>query len=225
VDDPRVRFHKGWFEDTLLHYQVPPHDVLFVALDADLYSSTRTVLNALRTTSAWGRTSTLDEFSDRNHELRAFDEFIRGSGMKFRVVGATASLTHVVFQRVNMTEAADEHRLMRLLWVKAGRLLSARQWRQASLVSPGTRARHAARADNAHVLRGAQRCGLRAGHERGVSGGDHNPLRRTTRESGHHGLRYLTRLPLAAPFAVSKFADNKVQRLVSRVDGQQFALT
>jgi hypothetical protein len=101
VDDPRVSFYKGWFEETLLDYKVPPHDVLFVALDADLYSSTRTVLNALKDDISVGTYLYFDEFSDRNHELRAFDEFVRGSGMKFRVVGATASLTHVIFQRVH----------------------------------------------------------------------------------------------------------------------------
>jgi hypothetical protein len=100
VDDPRVSFHKGWFEDTLRDYKVPPHEVLFVALDADLYSSTKTVLNALREDITVGTYLYFDEFSDRSHELRAFDEFVRNTGMRFRVVGATGALTHVVFQRV-----------------------------------------------------------------------------------------------------------------------------
>ena len=45
IDDPRVRFYPGWFEDTLPGYEWPEHEVLVVMLDADLYSSTTTVVN------------------------------------------------------------------------------------------------------------------------------------------------------------------------------------
>ena len=40
IDDPRVRFFVGWFEETLPQYEWPEHEVLVVVLDADLYSST-----------------------------------------------------------------------------------------------------------------------------------------------------------------------------------------
>ena len=36
VDDGRVQFFKGWFEQTLPNYQPPPHEVLVMNLDADL---------------------------------------------------------------------------------------------------------------------------------------------------------------------------------------------
>src|SRR5262249_38332061 len=48
IDDPRVKFFKGWFENTLPTYQVPAHDRLVICLDADLYSSTIFVLRRLR---------------------------------------------------------------------------------------------------------------------------------------------------------------------------------
>ena len=48
VDDPRITFFPGWFEDTVPAYEWPEHDVLVVMLDADLYSSTTTVLGAVR---------------------------------------------------------------------------------------------------------------------------------------------------------------------------------
>jgi hypothetical protein len=58
IDDPRVRFFKGWFSDTLPEYEVPPHEVLVIVLDADLYSSTRLVLDRFRPWINAGRSST-----------------------------------------------------------------------------------------------------------------------------------------------------------------------
>lgn len=39
------------------------------------------------------------QFNHRDHELKAFDEFINETGMKFFVVGATRDLQYVVFRR------------------------------------------------------------------------------------------------------------------------------
>jgi hypothetical protein len=100
VDDPRVGFSKGWFEDTLENYVVPDHDVLFLMLDADVYSSTKTVLDRFKGAMVPGTYVYFDEFNDRNHELRAFDELVRETGMQFRLVGADRTLLHVLFQRV-----------------------------------------------------------------------------------------------------------------------------
>ena len=100
IDDHRVKFFKGWFEDTLPGYQVPHHDVLFMTLDADLYSSTKTVLSRLKEHIRTGTFIYFDEFSDRFHEMKAFDEFLKEGGMTFRVVGADAQLSSVIFQRV-----------------------------------------------------------------------------------------------------------------------------
>jgi hypothetical protein len=101
IDDTRVTFHKGWFESTLPTFVVPSNEVLFITLDADLYSSTRTVLTALETHIQPGTYLYFDEFSDRQHELRAFDEFLDSTGFSFRVVGATRALSQVIFQRVS----------------------------------------------------------------------------------------------------------------------------
>lgn len=48
IDDPRIRFFKGWFEDTLPTYQAPKANVVILNMDADLYSSTIFVLRTLR---------------------------------------------------------------------------------------------------------------------------------------------------------------------------------
>ena len=100
VEDKRVKFFKGWFEETLARYSVPDHDVMVVNLDADLYSSTKTVLRFLRREVRVGTYLHFDEFNDRHHELRAFDEFLKETGMNFRVVGANQILSHVCFQRI-----------------------------------------------------------------------------------------------------------------------------
>ncbi len=100
VEDERVRFYKGWFEDTLLRYDVPQHDRLFINIDADLYSSAKAVLNRLESHMAHGTFLYFDEFSDRHHEMKAFDEFLLDTGMKFTVRGADRQLSSVLFQRV-----------------------------------------------------------------------------------------------------------------------------
>jgi hypothetical protein len=99
IDDDRVQFFKGWFEETLPSYKFPSHEVLVVVLDADLYSSTNFVLNKIEDMIVPGTYIYFDEFNHQFDELRAFDEFIKRTGMKFSLVGATRSLAHVMFQR------------------------------------------------------------------------------------------------------------------------------
>jgi hypothetical protein len=100
IDDNRVEFFKGWFDETLSKYKCPPHEVLVINLDADLYSSTICVLKALQTDIVPGTYIYFDEFNHRDHELKAFDEFINETGMKFSLVGATRALQHIVFRRM-----------------------------------------------------------------------------------------------------------------------------
>jgi hypothetical protein len=64
---------------------------MVVNFDADLYSSTKVRVGAYLY---------FDEFNDRHHELRAFDEFLKETGMKFKAVGADQILSHVIFQRI-----------------------------------------------------------------------------------------------------------------------------
>jgi Macrocin-O-methyltransferase (TylF) len=74
VDDPRISFVKGWFQDTLPGFSVDPSafEAVLVHLDADLYSSTLFVLSNL-----WGRLPSFhvvfDEFSP--DEARALYNF------------------------------------------------------------------------------------------------------------------------------------------------------
>jgi hypothetical protein len=86
IDDPRVKFFKGWFNETLPTYTVPQHEVLVLILDADLYSSTKCVLTHLRDHIKPGDFVYFDELNEVDHEPRAFDEFRQETGLKFKPV-------------------------------------------------------------------------------------------------------------------------------------------
>ena len=101
VDDPRVRFFVGWFSDTLPAYEAPPHDVLLVNVDCDLYSSAKTVLTALQPLIRVGTMLYFDEYADRLNEQRAFHEYLTATGQRFQVVAASRNLNNVAFVRVS----------------------------------------------------------------------------------------------------------------------------
>lgn len=99
-DDPRVRLHQGWFSETLPDFvrQFKPQPNLIVHLDADLYSSTAYVLRALRPFLGVGAILIFDEFFDREHELKAFTEFLDEERFPIKCLGATSALTQAAFQ-------------------------------------------------------------------------------------------------------------------------------
>jgi hypothetical protein len=99
-DDPRVSLHQGWFEDTLPRFRLPAHGRLLIHIDADLYSSTKFVLDTLRDSIVPGTIIIFDEFCDRLHEMKAFDEFLQATGARFRFLGGTTNLEQVTFERV-----------------------------------------------------------------------------------------------------------------------------
>lgn len=98
INDSRVKFFKGWFDQVLPNYKVAEHEVLVITLDADLYSSTIYVLRHLRPYITPGTFIYFDDMSRPEHEPRAFLEFMRESGTKFRVVSADYSLNCVFFE-------------------------------------------------------------------------------------------------------------------------------
>ena len=98
IDDPRVKFFKGWFEEVLPTYVVPAHEVLVINMGADLYSSTIFVLRHLRPYIKRGTFMYFDEMNHLEHEARVFDEFLTESGTEFRPVCADKSLAFVFFQ-------------------------------------------------------------------------------------------------------------------------------
>lgn len=98
IDDTRVEFFKGWFQESLPKYVVPAHDVLVICLDADLYSSTIFVLRYLEDWIRPGTFIYFDDMSRPDHEPRALDEFIAETGKAFRAVAADYSLNTVFLE-------------------------------------------------------------------------------------------------------------------------------
>jgi hypothetical protein len=99
INDPRVQFFKGWFQDTLPRYTAPRHEVLVINIDSDLYSSAAYVLNHFSSLMAPGTYLYFDEFADEDHELRAFEEFIeKNKHIQLEVVGATHTLSQIAFR-------------------------------------------------------------------------------------------------------------------------------
>lgn len=98
-DDPRIHLHVGWFDETLPPFTLPPHERLVVHLDVDLYASAHFVLETLRDAIDVGTVILFDEFYDRKHELKAFDEFLTASGQVYRFLGGATSLSQVAFER------------------------------------------------------------------------------------------------------------------------------
>ena len=100
-DDPRIILHQGWFHETLPDFVLPAHERLLLNLDADLYSSTRYVLDTLGEAICPGTIILFDEFHDRQHEVKAFSEFMETHRMKFRFLGAAVYCgLHSAFERI-----------------------------------------------------------------------------------------------------------------------------
>ncbi len=83
---PNVRLHKGWFHESLpLFKQQFPQPMAFLHLDADLYSSTKTVLDLLADRIRPGTVLVFDEFFNypawQQGEYKAFAEFVRDQGV------------------------------------------------------------------------------------------------------------------------------------------------
>jgi hypothetical protein len=100
IDDPRVQFFVGWFEETLPSYQWPEHEVLVVLMDADLYSSTSTVLEYVKQRLLPGSYLYFDQFHHRCDELRAFAELLDENSFSFELVASSRDLSNVAFRRV-----------------------------------------------------------------------------------------------------------------------------
>lgn len=92
LDDDRVSFIPGWFDETLPDYSVPAHDRLVVNVDADIYTSASVVLQHIGKHLAPGDLIYFDEFRDFDDERRAFADFLSLHGGAFESVGADSRL-------------------------------------------------------------------------------------------------------------------------------------
>jgi O-methyltransferase len=88
IDDPRVKFVKGWFENT-----IPPfaHDFsaknrLLLHVDCDLYGSAMLALVHFAPFMSKGSLLIFDEFYDRENEFKAFMDWQAIYRKRFRII-------------------------------------------------------------------------------------------------------------------------------------------
>ena len=101
VDDERIRFVKGLFQETLLAFlqsRGSGSSQLVIHLDADLYSSTLYVLARCDEILTPGAIVVFDEFSAVLHEFRALEDYCASHLRRYEVLAATRSPTSLFDQ-------------------------------------------------------------------------------------------------------------------------------
>jgi hypothetical protein len=98
IDDSRVSFHVGWFDETLPGFTAPDHDQIILNVDCDLYSSAATVLHWAEPYLRPGTLIYFDEFPDRDHERKAFNELSERSSFRFKPVAVARNGTNWLFE-------------------------------------------------------------------------------------------------------------------------------
>lgn len=103
---PGAQLVPGLFEHTLPSFlNDEPGPVAFLHLDADLYSSTKTVLDLLGDRLVPGSIVVFDEFFNypgwQQHEYRAWTEFVTRTGISFQYLGYTVDNEQVIVEITN----------------------------------------------------------------------------------------------------------------------------
>ena len=98
VDDTRVQFVAGWFQQSLPAFlaSYQPRYPVVIHNDSDLYSSTLYALTALNTVITPGTLIIFDEFSDPVHEYRALQDYASAYMRTFEIVAATRNYVQAV---------------------------------------------------------------------------------------------------------------------------------
>ena len=92
--EENVILHKGWFEQTIdVFVKENAGPMAFIHADADLYSSTQTILSKLRDRIVKGTVIVFDEYINhpdwKDHEHKAFMEFIDETSLNFEYIAYT----------------------------------------------------------------------------------------------------------------------------------------
>jgi hypothetical protein len=102
----------GWFKETVPGFMKQNQNIHFVHFDADTYTPTSTVLEYIRDSLVDGCVFVFDEFLNfpgwKNHEFRAFAEFIDKTKFSYEYIGIT-DFQQVAVQIYLSTEDLGQH--------------------------------------------------------------------------------------------------------------------
>jgi predicted O-methyltransferase YrrM len=109
---PGAELVVGWFDQTLPGFlEQHPEQVAFLHLDADLYSSTKSVLDALAPRLRPGTVIVFDEYFNfpgwQQHEHKAWTEFVARTGVTFEYLGFTADDEQISLRLTGLPQAAE----------------------------------------------------------------------------------------------------------------------
>jgi predicted O-methyltransferase YrrM len=95
-----AKLHVGWFDATLPTFLAAnPAPCALLHVDCDIYTSTVTIFSQLRDRIAPGTVIVFDEYFNypgwRQHEYKAFQEFITETRLKYTYLGFSAEKGHV----------------------------------------------------------------------------------------------------------------------------------
>lgn len=100
IEDPRVEFVTGWFQDTLPTFlrSFRPRSRLLIHNDCDLYSSTLYSLTMLNSIIVSGTIIMFDEFYDAVNEYRALHDYATSYRRRFKIVSHTSGFTQAAIE-------------------------------------------------------------------------------------------------------------------------------
>ena len=83
-----VKLERGWFDESLTRFlEKNTNDVAFLHIDCDLYSSTKTIFEKLKSRIKIGTIIIFDEYFNypnwQKHEFKAFQEFVKENNVKY----------------------------------------------------------------------------------------------------------------------------------------------
>ncbi|MHA1599966.1 MAG: class I SAM-dependent methyltransferase, partial [Alphaproteobacteria bacterium] len=98
-----VTLHAGWFDETLPPFLAEHTDtVALLNIDCDIYSSTKTIFDALAKRIGPGTIVSFDEYFNyhgwQRHEFKAFQEYVQTYGVRYEYLGFTASAGTIVLR-------------------------------------------------------------------------------------------------------------------------------
>lgn len=99
-DDPRVKFYKGLFQETVPGFvrTLDTSTRKVIMMDADLFTSTLYVLTSLAPYMKQGDIVLFDEFNVPMHEFLAFRQFVDSYYMNFELIGAANNFYFCAFE-------------------------------------------------------------------------------------------------------------------------------